>query len=111
MLSAFLLTAHIIGLVNNHDLIFPIYQLLSGSFLFVLIFVVSDPITTPIPTKGKIIFGLVAGSLTMFIRNGIAYEEGVIFAVLFMNMLTPLLNQSFKAKKPVKKAPPKKVGV
>ncbi len=46
----------------------------------------------------------------MFIRQGVKYEEGVIFAVLFMNMLTPLLNQTLKAKKPVKKTPPKKVG-
>jgi len=111
MLGAFLLTALIMGLVNDYDSIYPLYQLFSGAFLFVLIFVVSDPITTPIPTKGKVIFGLIAGSLTMFIRYGVQYEEGVIFAVLFMNMLTPLLNQSFKAKKPVKKAPPKKVGV
>ncbi len=111
MLSIFLITAAIIALVNDYDLVFPLYQLFSGSFLFVLIFVVTDPITTPIPTKGKIIFGIVAGALTMFIRQGVQYEEGVIFAVLFMNMLTPLLNQSFKAKKVVKKAPPKKAGV
>ncbi len=110
MLGTFLVTAFIIGLLNGYDPIYPLYQLFSGSFLFVLIFVVTDPITTPIPTKGKIIFGLVAGALTMFIRQGVKYEEGVIFAVLFMNMLTPLLNQSLKAKKPVKKAPPKKVG-
>jgi electron transport complex protein RnfD len=110
-LGAFLLTAGIIAIVKDYNLIFPLYQLFSGSFLFVLIFVVSDPITTPIPTKGKIIFGLVAGALTMFIRQGVKYEEGVIFAVLFMMMLTPLLNQSFKAKKPVKKAPPKKEAV
>ena len=111
MLGTFLVTAVIISVINDYDTIFPLYQLFSGSFLFILIFIVSDPITTPIPTKGKIIFGLVAGSLTMFIRQGVQYEEGVIFAVLFMNMLTPLLNQSFKAKKVVKKAPLKKVGV
>lgn len=110
MLGTFLVTAFIVGLINDYDAIYPLYQMFSGSMLFVLIFVVSDPITTPIPLKGKIIFGVVAGSLTMFIRLGIKYEEGVIFAVLFMNMLTPLLNQSFKAKKVVKKAPPKKEG-
>ena len=118
MLGAFLFTAAIIALVKDYDsiypqyhIIFPLYHLFSGSFLFVLVFVVTDPITTPIPTKGKIIFGLVAGSLTMFIRQGVQYEEGVIFAVLFMMMLTPLLNQSLKAKKVVKKAPPKKEAV
>jgi electron transport complex protein RnfD len=111
MLGSFLLTAVIIAIVNEYDIIFPLYQLFSGSFFFVMIFVVSDPITTPIPTKGKIIFGLIAGALTMFIRQGVKYEEGVIFAVLFMMMLTPLLNQTFKEKKPVKKAPPKKEAV
>lgn len=111
MLGAFLITAAIIAIVKDYDIVYPLYQLFSGSVLFVIIFIVSDPITTPIPKKGKIIFGLVAGSLAMLIRFGDTYEEGVIFAVLFMNMLTPLLNQSLKAKKVVKKAPPKKVGV
>lgn len=111
MLASFLVTAAIIAIVKDYFLLFPLYQLFSGSFLFVMIFVVSDPITTPIPTKGKIIFGVIAGALTIFIRQGVQYEEGVIFAVLFMNMLTPLLNQSFKAKKVVRKAPPKKEAV
>ena len=108
-IGSFLVTALIIGLVNDYDISFSIYQLFSGAFLFVVIFVITDPITTPIPLKGKIIFGVVVGALTMFIRQGDAYEEGIIFATLFMNMLTPMLNQSFKAKKPVKKPAPKKV--
>ena len=60
------------------------------------------------PLKGKIIYGVIAGALAMFIRNGIKYEEGIIFGVLFMSMLTPMINQELK-KKPVKKTPPKKV--
>lgn len=112
-IASFLLTALIIGLARDYDLTYPIYQLFSGAFLFVVIFVTTDPITTPIPLKGKIVFGLVVGALTMFIRQGDAYEEGIVFATLFMNMLTPMLNQTFKAKKPVKKvvkkAAPEKV--
>ena len=108
---SFLVVAFIVGIINGYDPIYPLYQLFSGAVLFVVIFVVSDPITTPIPTKGKIIFGVVAGSLAMFIRLGVKYEEGIIFAVLFMNMLTPMLNQTLKAKKPAPKPKPKKVEV
>lgn len=107
-IGSFLITAMIIGLLNDFDIMYPVYQLFSGAFLFVVIFVTGDPITTPIPTKGKIIFGIIAGSLTMIIRSAGKYDEGVIFAVLFMSMLTPMLNDIFKLKKkPIKKAPVK----
>jgi len=111
MIVSFLIVSIIFGIYNNESGIYSLYHLFSGSFLFVAIFAASDPITTPIPTTGKIIFGVMAGAITVFIRNGVKYEEGVIFAVLFMNMLTPMLNETLKTKKkPVKKVP-KKVGV
>ena len=106
MIASFIIAAFIIG---KFDSDFVIYQLFSGMFLFVVVFVSIDPITTPIPTSGKVIFGLIAGALTMIIRNGVQYEEGVVFAVLFMMMLTPMLNTMLK-KKPVKKLPKKDVG-
>ncbi len=104
-IASFLVVALIATAVNGETAMYPLQQLFSGAFLFVVVFVVTDPITTPIPTIGKIIFGVVAGALTMTIRLAGTYEEGVLFAVLFMNMLTPLLNEVFKQKKkPVKKA-------
>lgn len=106
MILTFLITSFLVsGSIET-----AIYQLFVGSFLFVVVFVSTDFITTPIPDSGKVIFGLVAGMLTVFIRNGSEYSEGVIFAVLFMMMLTPFLNTVLK-KKPVKKAPVKKAGV
>ena len=99
LLASFLMTALIIGLVNGQDLMFPLHHVFSGAFLFIMIFAASDPITTPIPTAGKIVFGVIAGALAMFIRIGGTYSEGIIFAVLFMSMLTPLLNQELKKKK------------
>ena len=109
MIGSFLLTGFIIAYANGSDVLFPIYHLFSGSFLFVVVFIATDPITTPIDTRGKIIFAVIAGSLTMIIRNAGTYDEGVFFAIGFMMMLTPMLNQSFK-KKPAKKTAPKKVG-
>jgi electron transport complex protein RnfD len=110
MILAFLLTGLIIGLVNGYDSAYPLYELFAGGFLFVVIFISTDPITTPVDYRGKILFAIIAGALTMVIRNAGKYEEGVFFAVGFMMMLTPMINQAFK-KKVVKKASPKKVGV
>ncbi len=106
MILSFIVTALLVG---KFDLDFVMYQLFSGMFLFVVVFISTDPITTPVPSSGKIIFGVIAGALTMLIRNGVRYEEGVAFGVLFMMMLTPMLNAMLK-KKPVKKAPKAKVG-
>jgi electron transport complex protein RnfD len=121
MILSFTLIAWIIAITNKveiheglfirvpHDMSYIWYQLFSGSFLFVVIFITTDPITTPINDKGKIIFGLIAGSLTMLIRNAGTNTEGVFYAVGFMMMLTPMINAGFKAK-PKKKALPKKEG-
>ena len=110
LLSSFFVTALIIGLVNGEGIMYPIYHLFTGSLLFVTIFVSTDPITTPVPTKGKILFGIIAGALAMFIRNGVKFEEGIIFAVLFMSMLTPMINTEMKKKKkPIPKKDPKPV--
>jgi electron transport complex protein RnfD len=117
LLGSFLITAFVIGLAQEQSITFALEHLFSGAFLFVLVFAVTDYITTPIPTLGKVIYGVIAGALAMFIRIGGTYEEGIIFAVLFMSMLTPLLNTELKKKKKdlmpkkaKKKATPEKVG-
>jgi len=110
VIVSFLITAFIIGLVNNEVFDYALFQLFSGSLLFVVVFVSTDPITTPVDSRGKVIFGVVVGALTMIIRNAGKYPEGIFFAILFMMMLTPMINQSFKKKKAPKKLIPKKEG-
>ncbi len=105
MIGSFIAIAIIIALVKNIEMSYVLYQLFGGSFLFVVLFIATDPITSPIDSKGKVIYGVIAGALTMLIRNAGTHVEGVYFAVGFMMMLTPMLNTFFKAKKPVKKAP------
>ena len=107
MISSFLIIAFIITLSKEHDMSFVLYQLFGGSFLFVVFFIATDPITSPINNYGKIIYGVIAGALTMLIRNAGTHVEGVYFAVGFMMMLTPMINTYMKAK-PKKKAPVKK---
>ncbi len=110
MITSFIIVSVIISLVNGYGFEYILVQLFTGSFLFVAVFIATDPITTPIDDKGKIIFGVIVGALTMLIRNAGEYPEGVYFAIGFMMMLTPMINQSLK-KKPAKKTTPKKVGV
>lgn len=114
IIVSYLITALIVGLVSGYDPLYAINGLFSGYFLFVVIFLSTNPITTPIPDKGKIIYGVIVGVLTVFIRNAGTYEEGIIFAVLFMSMLTPMINTELK-KKPIPKKDlmpkqPKKAG-
>jgi electron transport complex protein RnfD len=69
----------------------------------------TDYVTTPINTKGKIIFGIGCGLITFIIRKFGSYPEGVSFSILIMNILTPYIDMITKtkplgAKKPVKEA-------
>jgi len=61
-------------------------------------FMATDMVTTPITKKGRIIFGIGCGFLTMIIRMKGGYPEGVSLAILFMNMLTPAIDRFVKIK-------------
>ena len=69
------------------------HHLLGGALLFGAFFIASDPVTSPLTPKGKWIFGIGIGLLVMLLRLFSGYPEGVMFAVLLMNALTPLINR------------------
>ena len=69
------------------------YHLLGGALLFGAFFIATDLVSSPITRKGKFIFGLGVGALVMLFRLLSNYPEGVMFAVLIMNAMTPLINQ------------------
>jgi len=70
-----------------------LHHILGGSVLFGAFFIATDPVTSPLTPKGKFVFGLGTGVLIMILRLFSGYPEGVMFAVLFMNALTPLINR------------------
>ncbi len=81
----------------------PLYQILSGGDFLGALFMATDYVTTPITTKGRIVFGLGCGIITFIIRNFGSYPEGVSFAILLMNIFTPYIealtrNRVFGAK-------------
>ncbi len=74
------------------------YQLLSGGLMLGAFFMATDYVTTPITTKGRIVFGIGCGLITFIIRNFGSYPEGVSFAILLMNILTPYIDMVTKTK-------------
>lgn len=70
-----------------------IHHVCAGAVLFGAFFIATDPVTSPITVKGKLIFGIGVGFFIMVLRLFSGYPEGVMFAVLIMNGLTPLINR------------------
>lgn len=71
----------------------PVHHLFGGALLFGAFFIATDPVSSPVSVPGRWVFGLGVGVLTMLIRLFSSYPEGVMFAVLLMNMLTPMINR------------------
>ena len=71
---------------------------LSGGLLIGAIFMATDYVTSPSTAWGKIIFGVGAGLITFLIRYFGSYPEGVSFAILFFNILTPFIDSWTKHK-------------
>ncbi len=69
------------------------HHLCGGALLFGAFYIATDPVTSPLTSRGKFIFGIGVGFLIMLLRLFSGYPEGVMFAVLFMNALTPLINR------------------
>jgi Na+-translocating ferredoxin:NAD+ oxidoreductase RnfD subunit len=75
---------------------YTLLQLITGGIMFGAVFMITDPVTSPKSMNGKIIFGIGAAALTMFIRINSDYPEGVMFSIALMNMLNPLIDSCIK---------------
>jgi Na+-transporting NADH:ubiquinone oxidoreductase subunit B len=69
------------------------YHLVMGGFLFAIVFMATDPVSASATNIGKYIYGFLIGALTVLIRvANPAYPEGAMLAVLFMNVMAPLVD-------------------
>ena len=103
------ITLSVLGTVAVVSLIFslidpaqytgPLFNLLSGGMILGACFMATDYVTSPMSTKGGIVFGVGIGFITLMIRYFGAYPEGMSFAILIMNSTVPLLNRWFHQKK------------
>lgn len=86
-------------LLTGGSVVEATYHVLGGGLLIVAIFMATDYSTTPINLRGKMVFALGAGLITVLIRFYGSYPEGVSFAILLMNILSPYIER-WTAKKP-----------
>lgn len=70
-----------------------LYHILSGGLMLGAIFMATDYTTTPVTRGGHFLFGLGCGLLTVLIRQYGSLPEGVSFAIVLMNILTPYLDR------------------
>jgi len=99
LLTVFVFTG-ILQIVNP-ELFFktPIFHLLTGGLMLGSIFMATDYATSPMTSRGMIVYGVGIGVITVIIRIFGAYPEGVSFAILIMNAFTPLINNYIKPKR------------
>ena len=90
---AFVATVFGLYFITTGDLGLSLAQVLAGGLLFGAIFMETDYVTTPLSKLGKVVFCIGCGVITFAIRTGFlgGYPEGVSIAILFMNLLTPLI--------------------
>lgn len=91
--SVFAMTM-VVAYFHNFSMTYPLYHLFTGGLLFGAVFMATDPVTIPKNKPGKIIFALLLAVLTLAIRFGsLRFPEGMMLALVVMNLLTPWLNQ------------------
>ncbi len=95
LLTVFVFTG-ICHLISPANFIAPWYHIVYGGLILGAFFMATDMVTSPMTIRGKILFGFGIGVITVVIRLWGAYPEGVSFAILIMNALTPLINKAFK---------------
>ena len=96
----FIGTVFVCTLIASGDFVSALYQILGGGLFLGAIFMATDYVSSPINTKGRVVFALGCGLITFIIRYFCAYPEGVSFSILIMNILTPYIER-FTANKPL----------
>ncbi|TDX16210.1 RnfABCDGE-type electron transport complex D subunit [Petrotoga sibirica] len=97
-LSASLLTIFF-SLMGLQNAFYPLEFLLSGSFMFVTVFMATDPVTAPKNETSKWFYGIIIGVTAIFIRTFSLFPEGTSFGVLMGNTFAALLDIAFTRKK------------
>jgi Na+-transporting NADH:ubiquinone oxidoreductase subunit B len=89
LVSAFLMKS-LSGATTGPISLLPYEQLLCGGFLFGIVFMATDPVSSPETNLGKWIYGLLVGFVTILVRTiNPAYPEGTMLAILLMNAFAP----------------------
>ena len=83
------------GATADDALRFSVMQLTLGGLMFGAVLMATDPVTMPQHPAGRVVFAMGLAFFTFLIRFSGQYPEGVLFAILIMNMLTPTIEKIF----------------
>ncbi len=78
----------IFGMGSQHPYV------LTGGYFLGLIFLAADPITSPVTKRGRLVYGVVLALLIMIQLHFNSYFTGMCFAVLLMNVFSPLIDRN-----------------
>jgi len=99
MLGSIIVFSSIMWMVDPSQYADPLFHLITGGIMLGAFYMATDLVTSPMSAKGKIVFGVGIGMLTMIIRYYGAYPEGVSFAIIIMNAFVPLIDKYLKVKR------------
>lgn len=100
--ASFIGTVMVLGWIFGGEGFFKgdfIFHLFAGGLVIGAFFMATDYVTRPLTKKGKIIFGIGCGVLTILIRLKGGYPEGVSYAILFMNAVAPIIDRYTRTRK------------
>ncbi len=83
----------IVGLIKGAGFNYAVFNVMSGGVLFGTVFMMTDPVTTPITIPGRMVFAVGCAALTLILRWKSNLPDGVLFSILLMNMVTPAIDK------------------
>jgi len=93
-------TVFVLSLIVDNSFSVALYHVLAGGLVLGAVFMATDYVTTPITRTGKMIFAVGVGLITYLVRKFGSYDEGVSFAILFMNIISPYI-EKWTARRPL----------
>lgn len=105
---SYIAATFIMFLISTGSAYEAVYQLLAGGLMLGAFFMATDYVTCPVTKTGRVIMGIGCAAFLFVIRSYGSYPEGCSFGILFMNVMTPLIDKwtapkTFGAVKPAKK--------
>lgn len=96
VLGTMLVFSGMLWAIDPEKFVNPLFHIFTGGAVLGAVYMATDYVTSPMTTRGMVIYGVGIGFITIMIRVWGAYPEGISFAILIMNALVPLINKYVK---------------
>lgn len=76
-----------------------LYSVLGGGVILTAFFMATDPVTSPVTARGRFLYGIGCGAITVLIRYFGSFSEGACYSILLMNLFVPLIDRWVKPRR------------